>query len=83
MICYNKGYNKGYKGYKGFITNELKSYLNKRGYNLSFLNQEIERVHNITRTNALNPKDTPTTNQPERVPLVITYHPALRHVSCT
>ena len=62
-------------------TNELKSYLNKRGYNLSFLNQEIERVHNITRTNALNPKDTPTTNQPQRVPLVITYHPALRYVS--
>ena len=42
---------------------------------------KIERVHNITRTNALNPKHTPTTNQPQRVPLVITYHPALRYVS--
>ena len=62
-------------------SNELKSYLNKRGYNLPFLNQEIARVHNITRTQTLTPKDTPTTNQPQRVPLVITYNPALRYVS--
>ena len=62
-------------------SNELKSYLNKRGYNLSFLNQEVERVHNITRTQALTPKDTSTTNQPQRVPLVITYKPALRYIS--
>ena len=62
-------------------TNELKSYLNKRGYNLSFLNQEIKRVHNITRTEAIAPKDTSETNQPKRVPLVITYNPALRSIS--
>ena len=31
-------------------TNELKTYLNKRGYNLSFLNQEIGRVNDITRS---------------------------------
>ena len=60
---------------------ELKSYLNKRGYNLSFLNQEVARVQNITRTQALTPKDIPTANQPQRVPLVITYNPALRYVS--
>ena len=53
-------------------SNELKSYLNKHGYNLSFLNQEVARVLNITRTQTLTPKDTPTTNQPQRVPLVIT-----------
>ena len=41
-------------------SNELKSYLNKRGYNLSFLNQEVARVQNITRTQALTPKDTTT-----------------------
>ena len=62
-------------------TNELKSYLNKRGYNLSFLNQEIKRVHNITRTEAITPKDTSEINQPKRVPLVITYNPALRSIS--
>ena len=63
-------------------SNELKSYLNKRGCNLSFLNQEVARVQNITRTQALTPKDTTsTTNQPQRVPLVITYNPALRYVS--
>ena len=62
-------------------SNELKSYLNKRGYNLSFLNQEVARVHNITRTQALTPIDTSITNQPQRVPLVITYNPALRYIS--
>ena len=29
-------------------TNELKKYLNKRGYNLSFLNREFQRVRTIT-----------------------------------
>ena len=62
-------------------TTELKTYLNKRGYNLSFLDQEIRRVHNITRTESLASKDTSQTNQPKRVPLVITYNPALRSVS--
>ena len=57
-------------------TTELKTYLDKRGYNLSFLDQEIRRVH-ITRTEALasNSKETSQTNQPKRVPLVITYNP--------
>ena len=62
-------------------TTELKTYLNKRGYNLSFLDQEIRRVHNITRTEALGSKDTSQTNQPKRVPFVITYNPALCSVS--
>ena len=39
-------------------SNELKSYLNKRGNNLSFLNQEVTRLHNITRTQGLAYKDT-------------------------
>ena len=55
-------------------TTELKAYLNKRGYNLSFLDGEIRRVHNITRTEALDSKDTTQTNQPKRVTLVITYN---------
>ena len=59
----------------------FKSYLNKCGYNLSFLNHEVARVQNITRTQVLTPKYTTTANQPQRVPLVITYNPALRYVS--
>ena len=62
-------------------TNELKTYLNKRGYNLSFLNQEIGRVNGIQRCDAIATKDTSYTNKPIRVPLVITYNPALRSVS--
>ena len=62
-------------------TNKLKSYLNKREYNLSFLNQEIKRVHNITRTESITPKDTSEINQPKGVPLVITYNPALHSIS--
>ena len=62
-----------------FVDYHLK--LNKRGYNLSFLNQEIGRVNDITRSDALTNKDTPDTDQPTRVPLVITYNPALRPVS--
>ena len=38
-------------------TNELKTYLNNRGYNLSFLNREYQRVRSITRAEALRPKD--------------------------
>ena len=56
-------------------------FVNKRGYNLSFLNQEIGRVNDITRSDALTNKDTPDTDQPTRVPLVITYNQALRSVS--
>ena len=62
-------------------TNELKSYLNDRGYNLSFLNQEIKRVHKITRTEAIALKDTSEINQPKRVPLLITFNPALGSIS--
>ena len=60
--------------------NELIKYLNDRGYNLSFLKKEIQRVHAITRNETLKPSQT-TTNQPSRVPLVITYNPTLRSIS--
>ena len=46
-------------------------------FHLSFLKREIQRVHAITRNETLKPS-LPTTNQPSRVPLVITYNPALR-----
>ena len=61
-------------------TNELIQYLNSRGYNLSFLKHEIQHVHAIARTETLKPSQT-TSNQPSRVPLVITYNPSLRSVS--
>ena len=61
-------------------TNELIQYLNNRGYNLSFLKHEIQRVHAIARNETLKPSQT-TSNQPSRVPLVITYNPSLRSVS--
>ena len=61
-------------------TNELIQYLNNRGYNLSFLKHEIQRVHAIARKETLKPSQT-TSNQPSRVPLVITYNPSLRSVS--
>ena len=62
-------------------TNELIDYLHKRGYNQYFLQREIQRVNNITRTEALTPPDTSTLDKPERVPFVITYNPALRSIS--
>ena len=37
----------------------------------------------IPRSDAIATKDTSDTNQPIRVPLVVTYNPALRSVSCT
>ena len=49
--------------------NELIKYLNDRGYNLSFLKEEIQRVHAITHNETLKPSQT-TTNRPCRVPLV-------------
>ena len=62
-------------------TNELIDYLHKRGYNRYFLQREIQRVNNITRTEALTPHDTSTLDKPERVPFVITYNPALRSIT--
>ena len=62
-------------------TNELIDYLHKRGYNRYFLQREIQRVNNITRTEALTPLNTSTLDKPERVPFVITYNSVLRSIS--
>ena len=61
--------------------NELIDCLYKRGYNRYFLQREIQRVNNITRTEALTPHDTSTLDKTERVPFVITYNPSLRSIS--
>ena len=60
--------------------NELIQYLNDRGYNLSFLKHEIRRVRAITRDETLKPNQV-TSNQCSRVPLLITYNPALHSIS--
>ena len=52
-------------------TNELIDYLHKRGYNRYFLQREIQRVNNITRTEALTPHDTSTLDKQESVPLLL------------
>ena len=57
-------------------TNELIDYLYKRGYS-----RYLQRVNNITRTEALIPHDTSTLDKTERVPFVITYNTALRSIS--
>ena len=62
-------------------TSELIDCLYKRGYNRYFLQREIPRVNNITRTEALTPHDTSTLDKTERVPFVITYNPSLRFIS--
>ena len=62
-------------------TSELIDPLYKRGYNRYFLQREIQRVNNITRTEALTPHDTYTLDKTERVPFVITYNPSLRSIS--
>ena len=62
-------------------TNEFIDYLYKRCWNRYFLQREIQRFKNITRTEALTPHDTSTLDEPERVPFVITYNPALRSIS--
>ena len=62
-------------------TNELIDCLYKRGYNRYFLQREIQRANNITRTEALTPHDTSTLNKTERVPFVINYNPSLRSIS--
>lgn len=61
-------------------SNELIQYLNNRGCNLSLLKHEGQRVHAITRTDALKPSIS-TSNLPSRVLFVITYNPALRSIS--
>ena len=48
-------------------------YLNRRGYNLGLLKQEIQRVHTFTKTH--------TRNSPTRIPLVVGCHPAIRSIS--
>ena len=55
--------------------------LYKRGHNRYFLQREIQRVNNITRTEALTPHNTSTLDKTERVPFVITYNPSLRSIS--
>ena len=58
--------------------NEQTKYLNRRGYNIGFLNQKS--VNTITRTDALKSSDA-ITDSPTRIPLVAGYNPALPSIS--
>ena len=60
--------------------NELIQYHNDRGCSLYFLKKEFQRAHAITHNETLKSSRT-ATNQPSRVPLVITYNPAVRFIS--
>ena len=59
---------------------ELMDYLVNRGYELSFLKTQIRRASDISRNDALKPKPK---QQTDTVPFVITYNPALPHISRT
>ena len=60
------------------LINELKTYLLTRGYNYNFLEEQFPRAANISRTNALQTKPKASNDV---VPFVVTYNPALPHIS--
>ena len=63
-------------------SNELKSYLNKRRYTLSFLNQEFSYSSTYPKdTYTTNPSRNPPTGTPRARALVMTYNLALGYVS--
>ena len=67
-------------------TTEPKTYLNKRGYNLSFLDQEIRCVHNITRASKTllkqtNPNGCPLYMLSHIIPPFVLYHPLFTNTS--
>ena len=51
-------------------------YLNRRGYDLGLLSQEIQRVHTVCTIKHIH-----TSNSPTRIPRVVGYHPATRSIS--
>ncbi|XP_072020421.1 uncharacterized protein [Amphiura filiformis] len=59
---------------------ELECFLKARGYPGSVINRQINKALEIPRSDALEPK-TPDSDNPERIPLVITYHPSLPKLS--
>ena len=58
--------------------NELKAYLLARGYHNTFLDSQFLRAANISRTDALQTNRNDSIN---RIPFVVTYNPALPHLS--
>jgi hypothetical protein len=59
-------------------TNELLTYLIKRGYKRNFVNKQIERAANIPRNIALQTKGKAPN---DRIPFVITYNPVLPNIT--
>ena len=54
------------------LSQELRDYLIKRGYDLNFLKTQIKRASDISRNDALKTKPKQKT---DTVPFVITYNP--------
>ena len=66
---------------KGRI-DELEGFLQSRGYPESVIKSQISKALEIPRSVALEPRPTVTeADNPDRVPLVLTYHPSLPKLS--
>jgi len=61
-------------------SDELAGFLKDRGYPSSVINRQIRKALETPRTEALRPRMTDV-DKPERIPLVITYHPSLPKLS--
>ena len=59
---------------------ELEAFLTARGYPISVIKRQISRALEIPRREALEPRETKSNNT-DRIPLVITYHPSLPKLS--
>ena len=64
--------------------NNLAGWLKDRGYEESIVNEQIDRVHRLDRETLLAEADRgPNPGRGDRIPLVITYHPAFNSVGKT
>ena len=59
---------------------ELRSHLQKRGYNKNTIDKGFSKANSLAREDLLEYKEKKVNN---RIPFVVTYHPALRNVSST
>ena len=59
-------------------TKELTAFLTKRGYKITFIEQQIARATSISRSEALQYNGKKTSN---RTPFILTYNPSLPSIS--
>ncbi|XP_033122679.1 uncharacterized protein LOC117121552 [Anneissia japonica] len=58
---------------------EMKQFFNARGYPLNITDRSLEKVHQLTQKDTLQPNH--NANNIERIPLVLTYHPISKKVA--